>query len=221
MQKTVLILLLSVCILSLQAQVINRGKSSSIGGTGFKETKEPPPFEFKKQSMISLSMSDMVLTNITAKYEYFTSDGKIGYQIPFSFNAGGVPDTSDYRSSNLGRFLSARNRIFQTGFNLNYYLYGQDKVSTFVGLSFAAGWFYYWKYTYYRNPVPPNYNYYDSEKLIGNNYSFAFHGGFLFNPWETLTFTLKGGVGLRRYGTILPEYTYPFGMVDVSCGFKF
>jgi hypothetical protein len=202
----------------MQGQVINKGKSAP--GTG-SETKELPPFEFKKQSMISLSMSDMVLTNITVKYEYFTKDGKVGYQIPFSFNAGGLPDTNNYRTGNAGRFLSARNRVFQTGLNLNYYVSGQGKVSPFVGLSFAAGWFYYWKYNYTYSGPPAYNNSFTNEKLIANNYSFAFHGGFLFNPWETLTFGIKAGVGLRRYGTIYQEYTIPFGLVDFSAGFKF
>lgn len=216
MKKSKYAILIFICALQIQAQIITTGKSKNNYST-FKENKEPPPFEFKKQSMISLSISDIVLTNLTARYEFFRKDGKVGYQIPLSFNLGGLPDTNNYSVRNAGRFLSARNRIFQTGFNLNYYLYGQDKVSPFVGLSFAAGWFYYWKYTYNNNPPP----YYDQEKLIANNYSFAFHAGYLFNPWETLTFSIKGGIGLRRYGTIYTEYTYPFALVDFSAGFKF
>ncbi len=203
-----------------KAQIINRGKTSA-GSNTVREVKEPPVFEFKKQSMISISLTDIVFTNITGKYEFFKKDGKVGYQIPFSFNAGGVPDTNNYRVGNAGRFLSARNRIFQTGLNINYYLTGQDKISPYVGLSFAAGWFYYWKYNYTYGGPPTYYNSFTNEKLIANNYSFAFHAGFLFNPWETLTFGIKAGVGLRRYGTIYQEYTYPFGLFDLSAGFKF
>ena len=178
------------------------------------------PSDITKQNMFSMSVTDLVLTNITLRYEFFKKDGTVSYQIPFSFNAGGIPDTNNYRVSNAGRFLSGRNRIFQTGFNLNYYIDGQDVVSPFVGVSLAAGWFYYWKYSNTPLNVPP-YNAWTSEKMIANNYSFAFHAGFLYNPWETLTFSAKIGAGLRRYGTIYQEYTYPFGLADLSIGFKF
>ena len=221
MKKTIYTLILLICLVQAKSQII--GSKSKAPSGSIKEYKEPTPFEFKKQSMISLSMSDIVLTNFTFRYEFFKKDGKVGFQVPISLNAGGLPDTSAYHSGGTGRFLAARNRIFQTGFNINYYTNGQEKVSPFVGLSLAAGWFYYWKYTY---NIPTNnsngYPYtFSNEKLIGNNYSFAFHAGFLFNPWETLTFTIKGGIGIRRYGTIYTEYTYPFGLMDLSCGFKF
>lgn len=191
-----------------------------------KEAKELPPFEFKKRSMISLSISDLVMTNFTFRYEYFTKDGKVGIQLPVSLNAGGVPDTNNYAVNNAGRFLSARNRIFQSGLNANYYISGQNRVSPYVGVSLAAGTFKYWINTY----IPPTSTStvspysppaYTHEQQVGNNVSFAFHAGFLFNPWETLTFNIKGGVGLRRYTTNYVEYTYPFGLVDVSLGFKF
>ncbi|MGZ3865143.1 MAG: hypothetical protein ACXVC6_06050 [Bacteroidia bacterium] len=190
-----------------------------------KERKELPPFEFKKRSMIMLSISDLVMTNFTFRYEYFTKDGKVGIQLPVSLNAGGVPDTNNYQVDNRGRFLSAHNRIFQSGLNANYYLYGQSRVSPYVGVSLAAGTFKYWINTY----VPPSPTStitpyspaaYTHEQQVGNNVSFAFHAGFLFNPWETLTFNIKGGFGLRRYTTNYVEYTYPFGLVDLSIGFK-
>jgi hypothetical protein len=227
MKKMILMLLVSLLAFQTKAQMIKKGKpiGSGPGGTQtVRETKEPVPFEFKKQSMISLSMADIVMTNLTAKYDFFSKKGNWGFQIPLSFNLGGVPDSNDYRVNNAGRFISAKNRIFQSGINFNYYLVGQQKVSPFVGLSGAAGWFYYWKYTY----SPQVYPYYyggqqalEHEKLIGTNASFAFHAGFLFNPWETLTFSIKGGVGLRRYTTIYKEFTYPFGLLDFSLGFKF
>src|ERR1700752_2766103 len=220
MKKAICILLIFICGAQVNAQIINK-KTQSGYGSSVKEIKETPLWEFKKQRMISLSMSDMVFTNITARYEFFKKDGKVGFQIPFSFNAGGVPDTNQYRVGSAGRFLSARNRIFQTGLNINYYLVGQDKVSPFVGVSLAAGWFNYWRYDYTQSPTVP-YQYNTAEyKEIGTNVSFAFHAGFLFNPWETLTFSIKGGLGLRRYGTIYNEYTYPFGLIDLSTGFKF
>ncbi|MGZ3901150.1 MAG: hypothetical protein ACXVDC_12560 [Bacteroidia bacterium] len=209
-----------------QQQYNNNYQSPVNSNPNVKEYKEQAPFEFKKRSMISLSVSDLVMTNFTFRYEYFNKTGKAGFQVPISLNAGGVPDTNNYSVNNAGRFLSARNRIFQTGFNANYYINGQDRVSPYIGVSLAAGWFKYWINTYVpptptTPPAPYNPSAYTHEQQIGNNVSFAFHAGFLFNPWETLTFNVKAGVGLRRYTTNYIEYTYPVGLADVSLGFKF
>jgi hypothetical protein len=187
------------------------------------DTTAQKPFEFKKQSMLSMSLYDLLFTNVSLKYEFFRADGKIGYQLPISINAGGLPDTSNYSVNNRGRFLSDRNRIFQTGFGLNYYTDGQNKTSYYVGFNLQTGWFYYWHYTYASTPGPygPYYNYVSNERMIGNNLAGLLHAGVLFNPKETLTFNLRGAIGLRRYSTIMQEYTFSTVQIDACLGFKF
>jgi hypothetical protein len=152
-----------------------------------------------------------------------------GYQLPVSFNAGGLPDTSDYmRNGRSPAFLASRNRIFQTGFNFNYYFNGQNKVSLYMGAGFNIGWFAYWRYNYdtlYTSGgwSGPNYylQYHGNERKIGNNYAGLIHGGILINPRETVTLNLKSGFGLRRYGTEFREYTTGYFTLDIALGFKF
>lgn len=222
MKRIILCFSLVILACTSFSQVIKRGKGGRNVYVRVEDTTSQKPFEFKKQSMVTMSLYDLLFTNVTLNYEFFRPDGKMGYQLPISINTGGLPDTSDYRVQNTGRFLSQRNRIFQTGFSLNYYPDGQNKVNYYVGVNFLAGWFYYWHYTY---ATPPG-GYYgptyvSNEKLIGNNVSGAIHGGILFNPKETLTFSLRAGVGLRRYGTIYQEYTFSYMQFDACIGFKF
>ena len=215
-------------VLQTQAQVIKQGKGRSVY-VRVEDTSGYKPFAFKKYDMVQLNVFDLIFTDVSLAYEHFNKDGTKGYQLPLSFNAGGLPDTSDYKSgSSIGRFISSRNRIFQSGFNYNYYFNGQDKVSFYMGAGLQAGWFYYWKYKYdlvtvtnqWGNPYTV-YTYIGNEKKIGNNYAGLIHGGILFNPRETVTLNLKAGFGLRRYATDYAEYTVGYFILDVSLGFKF
>lgn len=217
MRKLMPALLLLTLSTAALAQVIRPGRGKSVY-VRVEDTARQQPFMFKKQNMFSLSIYDMLFTNITANYEFFTSNGKMGYQLPISINAGGLPDTSQYFVSNAGRFISQRNRIFQTGASINYYPSGQDRVNYYVGCSFTAGWFYYWKYTYSSFPWPVPVDY---EKLIGTNVSGLIHAGILFNPRESLILNLRTGFGLRRHTTVFREYTFPFMNFDLCLGFKF
>src|SRR3989442_782065 len=141
MKRSLLLLALVMLALASNAQVIKRGKGGRNVYVRVEDTTAQKPFEFKKQSMLTMSVYDLLFTNITLNYEFFRADGKMGYQLPISINAGGLPDTSNYYVQNQGRFLSQRNRIFQTGFSMNYYPNGQDKVNYYIGLNVQAGWF--------------------------------------------------------------------------------
>lgn len=223
MKKIFVATLLVTAVFAGQAQVIKQGKGRSVY-VRVEDTSATKPFQLKKHEMVQLNVFDLIFTDVSISYEHFSSDGTKGYQIPFSFNAGGLPDTSDYRSNTVGRFISSKNRIFQTGFNYNYYFNGQDKVSLYMGAGVQVGWFYYWKYMYNTPTSPygyPYYGYVGNEKKIGNNYAGLIHGGILFNPRETVTFNLKAGFGLRRYATDYTEYTVGYFNLDVCLGFKF
>ncbi len=210
------------------AQVIKRGRGKPVY-VQVEDTASDRPFALKKHDLLQLNVFDLIFTDVSLAYEHFNKDGKKGYQLPLSINAGGLPDTGDYRSgSSIGRFISSRNRIFQTGFNYNYYFNGQDKVSLYMGLGFQVGAFYYWKYNYgnvtYTNQWGNPYTtiaYLGSDRKVGNNYSGLIHGGILLNPHETVTLNLKTGFGLRRYSTEYTEYTVGYFILDVSLGFKF
>ncbi len=204
------------------AQIIKPGKGKKIEeAESFQKVEQQ--YEFRKHDMVQLNVFDMVFTNISLAYEHFTKDGMQGFQLPISINAGGLPDTGVYNTSNSTRFISSRNRIFQTGLNYNYYFNGQEKISPYMGIGVTFGWFNYWKYDRVLNTGPyPYYTYvYPGEKLIGNNYAGSIFAGILFNPKETVTFNLKAGFGLRRYETVYTEYTVGYGIFEVCLGFKF
>lgn len=238
LKNTFFLYLLFICI-ETQAQVIKRGNSPipNNNNTNQQPNNQPdynydnyydyppprykpkPPFEFKKRNLVQVNLFDFVFTNLTLTYEFFSKDGKNGFQLPISFNMGGEPDSSQYYVHNQGRFLSAKNRIFQTGLNYNYYFLGQNYVSPYLGVGFNAGAFNYYEYTY--NYSGGGYYYNNGQKKIGTNVQGGLFIGVLFNPKETITFNIKGGLGMRRYTTDFYEYTYPYGIFEASLGFKF
>lgn len=228
MFKKLLSLYLITVVISIHAQIIKQGgkQNQSTEDTYYnpyngreQKPKEEKPFEFKKRSLIQINLAQFVFTNVAISYEIFSKDGKSSVKIPFTFGIGGEPDTSAYYVHNQGRFIAAKNRIFETGLSYNYYFFGQKRISPFMGVGINAGAFNYWEYNY-------NYNYYYYAppfvtKKIATNISGALFMGILFNPAETVTFGLKAGMGFRRYGTDFKEYTYPYGVFEVNLGFKF
>lgn len=224
------ILLCSLLVtINLDAQVIRTAKPKPVETTSDDTYaapyyREPKPFEFKKRSMLQINIFQFVFTNISISYELFSKDGKHGFQVPFTFGLGGQPDTNAYQVNNTNRFLASKNRIFETGLHYNYYPLGQRRASPFIGIGFNAGAFNYWEYS---NILINNggYSYYQQvgkgDQKVGSNVAGALFAGVLFNPNETVTFGLKTGLGFRRYGTNLQEYTYPYGVLEINLGFKF
>lgn len=225
MRKIIYVSVLVIFAFSASAQIIKPGKGKKIEEAESFQKVEPQ-WEFKKHDMVQLNVFDMVFTNVSIAYEHFSKDGTQGFQLPLSFNAGGLPDTGVYYQNNSTRFIASKNRIFQTGLNYNYYFIGQEKVSPYMGIGVTCGWFNYWKYdkilqtspygggSYYGYKTP-------GEKMIGSNYAGALFAGILFNPKETVTFNIKAGFGLRRYETTYTEYTVGYGVFEVCLGFKF
>ena len=214
----------TVCLL-LAIALGSNAQSARKNRVGRSTSRDTTAYEFSKQNMLTMSVFDLLFTNVSLKYEFFRKDGKMGYELPLSINAGGLPDTSDYRGAGSSQFISRRNRIFQTGIALNYYPDGQAKVSYLVGINFQAAWFYYWHYTYAPGTNPPTWGYGPNiesiDRLIGTSITGALHGGVLFNPREKLTFSMRVGLGLRRYSTIFREYTFSVAQFDACLGFKF
>ena len=247
MLKKISILCLVAIVLSTKAQVIRKGNgqknqtqtqqqqiqqqqsqqptstNSNSVINGDQNGKERKAFEYVKRSMVSVNLSQFVFTNVAIGYEFFTKDGKKGIKIPFIFGIGGQQDTNAYSVNNQGRFLSSKNRIFETGLNYNYYFIGQKVVSPYIGVGVNIGAFNYWEYKYTTQYIGYTYNNVLStvSKNIGTNYGGALFAGVLINPNETITFGIKAGMGFRRYSTDRIEYTYPYGIFEVNLGFKF
>ncbi|MHB8401095.1 MAG: hypothetical protein ACYDCN_03685 [Bacteroidia bacterium] len=183
--------------------------------------KDEKTLEFTKRSLIQINIFQFVFTNIALSYEIFSKDGKSGFHIPFTFGIGGRPNQNPYGSnygSSTTLVIASQNRIFESGLHYHYYLLGQRRVSPFLGLGFNVGAFNYWTYSTYS--YPPNMG----NAQIGTNYSGALLGGVLFNPNETITFSLKAGLGFMRHSTDIAnytEYTTPYGLFEVNLGFKF
>lgn len=222
MKKALLAIILLVACLA-NAQLIKRGAGKPTY-VKVEDTLGYRPFVLTKYDMITLNVADLIFTDVSVAYEHISHNGMKGYQLPLSFNAGGLPDTSDYhRRGNTNRFISSRNRIFQTGFNYNYYFNGQDRTSLYMGVGMQLGWFYYWKWNYDTLNTGWGYNlvYKNSDKKIGSHYAGIIHGGVLFNPKETVIINMRTGFGLRRYGTEYTEYTSGYFIFELSLGFKF
>ncbi len=201
------------------SQVIRPGRGKPVYGR-FEDTASQKPFLFHKRNMLTLNLFDLMFTNLTFNYEFFSKSGHFGYGLALSFNAGGRPDTTGYSPFNLGSFTYERNRNFETDISYNYYPAGQKRVSPYVGVDLRSGFFNYYTYSYIGNQNTGNYIFL-SNKYTGSYLNGNIHAGILFNPNEVLTFYMKGYMGLRRFNTVFPDYTYPFFSFELGIGFKF
>lgn len=224
MLKKLFVLCLVAITISTNAQVIKSGRPKNTE-TSNDDTyynpyhKEEKPLEFTKRSLIQINIFQFVFTNVALSYEIFSKDGKSGFHIPFTFGIGGKPDQNPYPGSSAGLLIASQNRIFESGLHYHYYLLGQRRSSPFLGLGFNVGAFNYWTYTSTYSYPPTTGN-----AQIGTNYSGALFGGVLFNPNETITISLKAGLGFMRRSTNVAnytEYTQPYGLFEVNLGFKF
>ncbi|HXD93230.1 MAG TPA: hypothetical protein VNX01_08455 [Bacteroidia bacterium] len=189
---------------------------------------EKKPIEFKR-SLLQVNIFEFIFTNVAVSYEIFSKDGKSGFQIPFTFGIGGKPDNNPYPGNNQGLFIVSQNRIFESGLHYHYYFVGQRKASPFMGAGFNIGAFNYWgpwQSVTINNGSYPYTQQVPGDKQVGTNYAGSLFGGILINPNETITFSLKTGLGFMGRSTNISttnyqDYTRPYGLLEINLGFKF
>jgi hypothetical protein len=237
MLKKISTICLIAITINVNAQVINRTNkqqkntettSTESNNQSNPYSKEKKPLEFKR-SMLQVNIFEFVFTNVAVSYQIFSKNGKSGFQIPFTFGIGGKPDNNPYPGNNSGLFIVSQNRIFESGLHYHYYFVGQQKASPFMGVGLNVGAFNYWGP--YTTVIVNNGSYPYTQQVpgtaqVGTNFAGSLFGGILINPNETITFSIKTGLGFMGR-TISPnvtsyqEYTRPYGLLEINLGFKF
>jgi len=92
------------------------------------------------RNILSIYVIDILWDEFTVSYEHLTKSGKWGLKIPFSRSFL----KKESRYSGLVHILNDNFydgvKLFSTGLSLNYYLFGQERITYYIGLSFLYGW---------------------------------------------------------------------------------
>lgn len=201
---------------------------------GWRENKKPDPLstDFNK-NFVSVSVVDYFAGSFTVAYEHFFNSGDYSIRIPLSvgFYTMGLNKFAELEDEFSGRQGYYRERKkFSSGFDCNYFPFGQGKVKYYVGPSFEFGYFDYMDETY-TGTAP---NYYVKETQPGSYQSLILQNGFLFQPSRNLNFSLSLGMGYTRekfihndilnkypediYVTKSEQFAFRFGL---SVGYRF
>ena len=137
---------------------------------------------------ISVNMFDILFSNFTVSYEWFSKNGYLGIKIPLSVNLNKplVANTDD----SFDPFQFNLNKIISAGVDLNIYPKAQGRVKYFVGSSLIIGSF---KDSFY------SYNYYGSNNydntVISYYYSFLINNGLLLQATPKFNLSFQMGIG--------------------------
>lgn len=162
------------------------------------KTKQKEEYAFKK-NLVTFHLFDLVFSNFTFSYERILNNGKIGFQIPFSFGYGS--------GNNVPSNDFVVNK-FYSGLNVNFYPTGQGKVRYVLGPSLRLG------IGHDNNHSDGNYDTENPDtfytKLMVNN-------GVMFSPIPELSLSVILSLGMRYY----PEAGQYNEEVTTSAAFSF
>ncbi len=81
-----------------------------------------------------------MLRNISFGIEFIPGGGKTSITMPITFYSPLGAAIQDVNSSDMGKYHKELATYIRTGFELNYYPYGQRKYSYFTGISFQGAY---------------------------------------------------------------------------------
>lgn len=146
------------------------------------------------RNMISWSVTDIFITNLTFAYERYANSGKFGVKVPVSIGLN--PDPENYDGYWRG------NRSFAAGLALNYYPFGQGRISYYLGPTAELGLAnsYYWDYRDINNPQMLN-----TDVQV---YTFTLNNGAYYHFTKSFMMVVDVGLGLRKASTDLEDRIY-------------
>lgn len=139
------------------------------------------------RNILSYHLFDFVYQDFSMSYELISKNGKLGYKIPVAIGFGNTDREGPRLFTNT----------FYSGFGLNAYIFGQKKVSYFMGPEIHIGigkddyYYYDWEYsgTGYDETLEFVYG-----RLLINN-------GIAFSPIHNFRLAAVMGLGVRYYDT--------------------
>jgi hypothetical protein len=96
-----------------------------------------------KRNILSLNIADFIVSSLTFGYEFLSPSGKWGYKLPVSFGLRSIG--KDYRFEDEWPGI----RVFHIKPGLNFYPYGQDRITFYAGLYYLYQINKYREYDYY------------------------------------------------------------------------
>lgn len=135
------------------------------------------------RNILSFYVFDILWDEFTVSYEHLTKSGKWGFKIPVSL---GFPKMSS--DNYYYRDFDYNEEIFSLSPALNFYPFGQERITYYVGLSYLYGRHRYY-YDYYGYIIEYN------KEAIGSITGYALNNGFFFPLSGNLVFSTQFGIG--------------------------
>lgn len=162
------------------------------------------------RNLLLFSPFELFLSNLTGSYEHILPSRKIGIRVPLSI---GLIGEEEYG----GNFR--RNKTFSTGLGLQFYPFGQGRLTYYVGSAAHIGFF---RENYPYDPSLP------SERRTGNVVEGKVITGGLYQFTKAFFGSADVGLGVRRISrpggsTYNPTYNYSnvFVPINLHIGLRF
>lgn len=163
---------------------------------------------FNKNAIIFNAM-DLLLGSITMSYERFFNKGYFGIRVPFSVGTTKLKEGySEHQGANYFRGV----KVVSTGFDFNFYPFGRESVTYFVGISCDYG----------------VHKYNDRESIgqgiVQEKGAFSVVGlnnGVLINFNSNLMFGINLGFGFLRQHSFEQDYSAIMVIPGLNIGYKF
>ena len=171
-----------ICFILLSFVAIHTTAQDSEGNKVTTNKKGTLPFEVNK-NVISLNYADLAANRVSLSYERLIKDGMLGIKVPVSVSIKEYTNGPKYYG----------------GLGLNYYPFGQKKLTYYTGITAHLGVYSqnYRRYTswYYDSMSLPAYTYEDvrSEHIYGGAY---ITNGLAWNITENFSISGQIGIGI-------------------------
>jgi hypothetical protein len=165
----------------------------------------PVPLKFDQHSMVSINAFELAIGAVTLNYEGFAPSGLFSGKISLSL---GFWEPSEYHDT----FWAFRgSKLYSATLAGNYYPFGQERLTWYLGLSIKTGKN---RYTEYRSD-----EYFDPYEAVvtGTFFGFSVHSGFKYHLNRSWVVVTQFGVG-RMSSSLYDRIWFP---IDLGIGYKF
>jgi hypothetical protein len=166
----------------------------------------PVSLKFDQHNMVSLNAFELALGAFTLNYEGISPRGLFSGKISVSL---GFYLTSDY-DDNLWGFRGSK--LYSGTLAGNYYPFGQERLSWFIGTSIKTG-----KNKYFGFKNEPNADGSYRSEVDGSFFGISVHNGFKYYLSRSWVVVIQFGLG-RMSSSLYDKIWFP---IDLGIGYKF
>jgi hypothetical protein len=212
-----------ICLHTKIVEVVDSLKIAEVN----KLAKEDSIANFIPRSLVGISLSSLMLSNISLSFQYINKQGNVAWKLQTSLNVAPskIKFTTQYSNGFLGggwpNYLT-KNLKFYLNCELHYFLTKQQKISWYVGHGLQFGFFDYSYYTNSQYLLLPAYVPMLVEKKNAFNIVVYAQTGIIGRVTENIyvEVSLAGGLQRTTFKDAIPRID-PFAFFQFSGGYSF